>query len=57
MRIILIGQAAFGAKVLESLSERSENVLEYQAEKDDDHKGNRKIAGPVEKAHGIGFTV
>ena len=27
MRILLIGQAAFGAKVLESLLERNENII------------------------------
>ena len=34
MRIILIGQAAFGAKVLESLLERSENVVAVYAPPD-----------------------
>ena len=34
MRILLIGQAAFGAKVLERLSERSENVVAVYAPPD-----------------------
>ncbi|MBW2670729.1 MAG: methionyl-tRNA formyltransferase, partial [Deltaproteobacteria bacterium] len=34
MRILLIGQAAFGAKVLEKLMERNENVVAVYAPPD-----------------------